>query len=171
MGRDLLSDDEAREEALVEAEKIEAALEEDFGAFWDAQDRKPTTLRNVFGVDVVLPAALPLRFEVEAKKVASSDSEADTKRMVGILFGDGALERWIAAGMDLEQFAVLLMWGTVNTRSPGTLTLAQARTAYLERAQGKALSLPEGTSGGASSGTGPPSKQTSRASTASRKKK
>jgi hypothetical protein len=165
-------DDAAREEALAEAERREASQTEDFDAFWSAQERKATSLRNVFGVDVTLPAALPLRFEVEARKVAESSSEDDTKRMVGILFGDDALDRWTAAGMDVEQFAVLLLWGTANTRAPNSMTLAEAKDA-MERqqeakAQGKELVT---TSGGESSATGPRSKRTSRASTGSRKRK
>lgn len=181
MSRDLLAavpdeDAAAREAALAEAERRDAAqASEDFDAFWSAQDRKATSLRNVFGVDVTLPAALPLRFEVEARAAATSTDPEQTKRMVGILFGDDALERWTSAGMDLEQFAVLLLWGTVNTRAPGSLTLAQAREAYAERAAnpaGKALpQVVAGISGGASNGTGPRSKPTSRASTSSRKRK
>jgi hypothetical protein len=173
-GRVIGDDEEARQEALAEAERIEAAQEEDFDAFWSGVGRKATSLRNVFGVDVTLPAALPLRFEVEARAVADSQDPDNTKRMVGILFGEDALDRWTAAGMDIEQFAVLLLWGTSNTRLPDSMSLAEARAAYLERLSdpGKAPS-PEVAlaSGSASSATGPPSKRTSRASTGSRKKK
>lgn len=169
------AEDVAREEALAEAARREAGQTEDFDAFWSAQDRKPTSLKNVFGVDVTLPPALPLRFEVEARKVAVSKDPDDTKRMVGILFGSDALDHWIARGMDLEQFAVLLMWGTANTRQPDSMTLGQARDVYLTRmaAQGKADpgTAPGTTSGSASSATGPRSKRTSAASTGSRKRK
>lgn len=166
-------EDAAREEALQYVEANAPAETEDFDAFWSAQDRKPTTLRNVFGVDVTLPPSLPLRFEVEARKVQDSKGEDDTKRMVAILFGDDAMDTWTERGMDIEQFAVLLMWGTSNTRTPGSMTLTEAREIIATRTAslGKETPDPATTSGGASAATGRRSKQTSSASTGSRKKR
>ena len=82
---------------------------EDFDQFWSARDRKrPTT--NIMGRRVELPPALPLRFEMEARRAANSKDERDVQRLVGILFGEDALDHWREAGMDLEQFMVLLAW-------------------------------------------------------------
>lgn len=113
----------------------EAADVEDFEAFWSQQSRRGARLSNVFGVDVELPASMPLRFEMEAQRVQRSQSEEDVRRMVGILFGDDALDRWTEAGMDAEQFAVLLLWGSSNVA--GTpMTLAEAREHYHARESG-----------------------------------
>lgn len=175
MGRviGLTDEEEAQREAdLAEAEGRVAVESEDFDAFWRGVERKPTVLRNVFGVDVVLPPALPLRFEVEARRAQESSSEEDTRRMVGLLFGDDALDAWVAKGMDVDQFAVLLMWGTANTRSPGSLTLPEALEIYRTRSLGNAPAAATKTgSGRVSAATGQRSKRTSRASTSSRKKK
>lgn len=172
-GKDQSQEDAAaREEALAHADSLAGRESEDFDAFWATADRKPATLRNVFGVDVTLPPSLPLKFEVEARKAQDSKDENDTKRLVGILFGDNALDTWTEVGMDLEQFSVLLMWGTANTREPRSMTLHEARDIFQSRAsgQGKERTAPATTSGGASRSTGRASKRTSAASTASRRK-
>jgi hypothetical protein len=168
------ADAAAREAALAHAESLQAGESEDFDAFWAGVDRKPTTLRNVFGADLTLPPSLPLKFEVEARKAQESKDEGDTKRLVGILFGGDVLDVWTDRGMDLEQFSVLLMWGTANTRSPGSMSLTEARDIYLARAAspGKAEgTAPATTSGAGSPVTGPRSKRTSAGSTGSKKKK
>lgn len=112
---------------------------EDFDAFWREQDRKGVRLSNVFGVDIELPAELPLRFEIEAKRLAASEDFDDIRHLVGVLFGDDALDQWTAAGMDVEQFGVLLMWGSANAAGQ-RMTLAEARVEYhkQEAAKGKA---------------------------------
>lgn len=102
---------------------------EDFDAFWAEQDRRGTVLRNVFGVNVELPPSLPMRFEVEAHRVQGSAQEADVQRLVGLLFGERALARWVEAGMDLEQFGTLLMWGSANV-SGTPMSLTRARDEY-----------------------------------------
>lgn len=82
---------------------------EDFDAFWQSRTRK-RKVTTIMGRRTELPAALPLQFELEAKKVARSKRDKDVRRMVSILFGDEALAEWAEAGMDSEQFAVLLAW-------------------------------------------------------------
>lgn len=164
-GRDLLADpaddDARRQAALVEAERREEAEGEDFEAFWAELDRQGTKIRNVFGVDVELPPALPLKFEVAAQTLNRSKDPDDTRKMIGLLFGEGALQQWTDRGMDLDQFGVILMWGTANARTPRSMTLRrayevyQARKAELEaNPQGKATG-PAPAGGGPSSGTGP----------------
>jgi hypothetical protein len=168
------ADAAAREEALAHAAKLVDGETEDFDAFWASVERKPATLKNVFGQDITLPPSLPLKFEVEARKAQTSKDENDTKRLVGILFGADVLDGWTERGMDLEQFSVLLMWGTANTRSPGSMSLTEARDIFQARSAslGKAEeTAPATTSGGASRSTGPQSKRTSRASTGSKKRK
>jgi len=82
---------------------------EDFDAFWTARKR-PTRTTTIMGETVTLPPSLPLQFELEARKVQRSKRNQDVQRLVGILFGQDALDRWSANGMDLEQFMVLLAW-------------------------------------------------------------
>jgi hypothetical protein len=82
---------------------------EDFDAFWAARERKGKTT-TIMGVAVTLPPALPLQFEMEARRLERSKREADIHKLVAILFGDDAYETWAEGGMDLEQFMVLLAW-------------------------------------------------------------
>lgn len=120
-----------REDAQTEATELE-----DFDQFWSASGRVGAELRNVFGVDVRLPAALPLHFEMKARRLADSESEEDTRELVAILFGPGTFTQWMDAGMDGEQFAVLLAWGVANAKGKPT-TLAEARALYLEAEHAK----------------------------------
>lgn len=105
---------------------------EDFDAFWSSRTRRVRKTR-VMGQDVILPPALPLRFEMEARRVERSKSEEDVRRLVGILFGEDALDGWIERGMDSEQFAVLLAWGPRKIAGHD-ITLAEVAD-MLERAQ------------------------------------
>lgn len=152
---------------VVDGEVLET---EDFDAFWSEQDRKGTTLKNVFGIDVQLPPKLPLRFEIEARRLKNSEDEDDIKRLVALLFGETSLDRWVDAGMDNEQFGVMIMWGTANA-SGQRMSLAEARSEYREmnaKKDGKdAGKLRKSrTGGGSSSSSGRSSRRTSRANTA-----
>lgn len=84
---------------------------EDFDAFWAEYDRgrKRPSLR-LFGQVVELPPALPLQFELEAKRLARSKRDRDVSKLVAILFGADVLEKWAEAGMDSDQFQLLLAW-------------------------------------------------------------
>jgi hypothetical protein len=86
----------------------DAALE-DFDGFWSARDRKRKTT-TIMGETITLPPALPLQFEMEARRAERSRNERDVRKLVAILFGEKALDRWAKRGMDLEQFMVLLAW-------------------------------------------------------------
>jgi hypothetical protein len=82
---------------------------EDFDAFWASRERRGKTT-TIMGRTVELPPALPLQFEMEARRLERSKREKDVHRLVAILFGPDALDHWRKAGMDAEQFAVLLAW-------------------------------------------------------------
>lgn len=103
---------------------------EDFDKFWATAQRREISLKNVMGVDVVLPPTLPLIFQAEQKRLknAAPDDDKAIGRLVGLLFGQDAYQRWVAAGMDIEQFGVLLMWGVANC-SGNYMTLSEARNA------------------------------------------
>lgn len=100
---------------------------EDFDAFWSMQDRKrPAT--TIMGQRVELPASLPLQFEMEARRLQRSRKDKDVRKLVAILFGQDQYERWAEAGMDLEQFMVLLAWApAVIAGQPVTLAEVAAK--------------------------------------------
>lgn len=116
----------------------EPAGAEDFDAFWTEVGRKQVVLKNVFGVDLVLPPTLPLQLELEMKIYQKSDKVEDIGRLCRILFRltDEEYQRWIDAGMDVEQFSVLLMWGLANA-SGNPMTLADVRQEYMDKQQKK----------------------------------
>lgn len=157
--------DELRDDA-------EQAESEDYEAFWRAQKRGGKVLANVHGLDLQLPATLPLYFEVQARRLVDSRDPADVKYLFGILFGEDTYDELVARGMDAEQFAVLLMWGSANGNGRD-MSLAQARGEYLRMRLAKdAEGKPRGLDSGAtSSDSGRSSKQTSRGNTGSKKRR
>lgn len=145
---------------------------EDFTAFWTGRKRKGATLRNVVpGVDLGLPAELPLAFEVEARRLAHDESLAAVHHLFAMLYGAGTLDQLITGGLTGEQLGVLILWGAANG-SGRTMSLTEAAVEF-ERMKakkaateaGKAAPLPG--SGVTSAGTGAASKPTSPASTTS----
>ena len=82
---------------------------EDFDAFW-AKRKRRVRQTTIMGETVTLPPSLPLQFEMEAKRLQRSKRDQDVRHLVGLLFGEDALGRWSKAGLDLEQFMVLLAW-------------------------------------------------------------
>lgn len=84
---------------------------EDFDAFWNTRKRRAKSV-TIMGDRVSLPPSLPLRFEMEAKRLERSESNDDVKHLLAILLGDDEdlIARWAERGMDLEQFQVLLAW-------------------------------------------------------------
>jgi hypothetical protein len=88
---------------------VDADGVEDFDAFWQQQDRKRPAVR-IMGEVVDLPPAIPLEFELLAKRMSAKSDDASVRRCVAVLFGEDRLDRWAEAGMDAEQFKVLLAW-------------------------------------------------------------
>jgi hypothetical protein len=82
---------------------------EDFDAFWSARERKQKST-TIMGETITLPPALPLQFELEARRLARSKRDQDVRKLVAILFGQDTFTKWAEKGMDLEQFKVLLAW-------------------------------------------------------------
>ena len=82
---------------------------EDFDAFWQRQDRRGPRVR-IAGEVVDLPPAIPLEFELLAKRMAAKADDKSVRRCVAVLFGADRIDAWAAAGMDSEQFKVLLAW-------------------------------------------------------------
>lgn len=149
----------------------EAAAEvEDFDAFWAAQSRTGKVLRNVCGIDLHLPRALPLAFEVESRRLMQDRSIEGVHRLFALLFGQGALDDLIAEGLDGEQLSVLLMWGSSNGNGRD-MSLGQAQVEFekMKARQAAGKSLVPAASGGTSSDSGRSSRPTSPANTRSQK--
>lgn len=110
---------------------IDADGVEDFDAFWDEQDRPGVRVR-IRGEVMTLPPALPLQFELLASKKRRSQDPEDAKKLVALLFGDpDAIKRWAAAGMDGQEFNVLLAWATQRVGG-GTMSMAEVAQALRE---------------------------------------
>lgn len=108
---------------------------EDFDAFWTARNRKGRRVR-VMGEAIELPPSIPLQFELEARKLQRSKREKDVTKLVGILFGADAFEKWAEKGMDLEQFQLLLAWGP-RAIVDASVTLEQVAEELAEREDAK----------------------------------
>jgi hypothetical protein len=100
-----------------DAEPFDADSLEDFDAFWreqSEQGNRRNLTTTIMGEQVTLPPAVPILFDLESKRLAKSKSLSDMKRLVSILFGEGAMERWARKGMDADQFAVLIAWAPLR---------------------------------------------------------
>lgn len=130
---------------LEEAERLrkaqEAAEGEDFTRFWDSRKAKPRkSLRNVLGVDLVLPESLPLAFEIESRRLQDSSDPRDIARLFDLLFGQGRYDELVDRGLDADMFGVILMWGTLNGNGIDfTLAEAYAKSEEMKARQGKAI--------------------------------
>lgn len=151
------------EERLAEQE---AEGVEDFDAFWSQQSRTGKVLRNVCGLDLHLPAALPLAFELESRRLANDRSLRAVHRLFGLLYGEGTLAQLIERRLDPEQLSVLLLWGVANSGG-GDLDLAGAQAQYedMKARQAEGKPLVPSAYGGTSSGIGTSSKRTSHGNT------
>jgi hypothetical protein len=131
------------EEADALRAAAEAAESEDFERFWDSRKVKaPKALRNVLGIDLVLPPSLPLSFEIESRRLQDSSDPRDVARMFDLLFGEGRYDELVARGMDADRFGVILMWGTLNSNGIDiTLAEANAKAEEMKARQGKALAM------------------------------
>lgn len=103
---------------------------EDFDAFWDGQDR-PTKPVKIMGEVIHLPPAIPLEFELLAKRLEKRSDDKAVRRLVACLFGADTLDRWAEAGMDAEQFQVLLAWAPQRIAG-GTMSLAEVAAKIAE---------------------------------------
>lgn len=110
----------------VDAEGIE-----DFDAFWSAQDREHITIR-VAGENIALPPAMPLEVELLAKRLRRRSDAKAVKRMLTALFGEDRTEKWAEAGMDAEQFQVLLAY-TMHRLQGGEKSMAEVAALLRDR--------------------------------------
>jgi hypothetical protein len=126
----------AQETADAIHEEVEEGLE-DFDAFWSSRKRKTHPVK-IGGRIIHLPPSLPLQFELEARKLQRSKGDQDVRKLVGIIFGQDSMEHFAEAGMDVEQFQVLLAWAPRRIAGElgedgKPLTIAQVAAEVAER--------------------------------------
>lgn len=151
--------------------------DDDFLAYW--RTRRPPEVKRILGVEVAVPHDLPLNFGARYELVKDSTDPEDMKALVGVVFGQGVLDQWIARGAGIEQVKVILTWGMLNGSGiPATFEEAAEKVAEVEAEQaGKALPNRADRRRSASSqtrasgGTGASSKRTSNGSTATTKRR
>lgn len=144
---------------------------ESWDAFWaEVQSGQHTEV--IRGVQVVVPTDLPLIFQQRANALKDSERDEDMHELVGLIFGDDVLGRWIDAGMGLREFQVVCAWGYANGSGKATTFAEAYEIVTTAEAEGKALTSPNRAARRAatkpqSSAGGATSKRTSSASTGS----
>lgn len=85
----------------------------DFDAFWKKEAKaapKPSTV-TIMGDRITLPRALPLHFVLEqTRQQRLPKKQQDPMALAVILFGQVQVNKWARAGMDTDQFAVVISW-------------------------------------------------------------
>lgn len=152
------------------AETVDTAS---FDAFWaEVQGKRQSEI--IRGVSVPVPDDLPIRFRKRMIELQDSDRDEDVQELVGMIFGEGILDQWIAAGMGGREFKVVMTWGLANGGGKPTSFREAFDIVQNADAQGKEASAPSpnraarrAATNSRSSATGTTSKRTSSASTAS----
>ncbi len=148
-------------------EPLECTNADDFFAA-EVSKVRPAVLR-LYGETHTLPTTVPLAFTLLTERHAGDDTIESFRTVLAPVFGEDALDHWLASGMDARQLSIVLIWSAQNMQHPGSLSFADAAKTLDERqARGKALpnrAARRAGSGGRSSSTGGSSKRTSAAST------
>ena len=110
---------------------VDADGVEDFDAFWTSLDRKGVAIR-VMGETIDLPPAMPLEVELLAKRLQRRSDARSVRRVLTALFGADRTEQWAEAGMDSEQFQVLLAY-TMHRLGGGTKSMAEVADLLRDR--------------------------------------
>lgn len=157
---------------MAELHAVEPAATEtqSWDDFW--QEVAPAQRTEVIcGVEVLVPVDMPLNLAARLDQLQQSEDEDDLHELVGLLFGEGALADWVAAGMTTRQFQTALVWGIhhangqpISFREAHEKAQAQEGKAPPNRAARRAAARPR------SASTGGRSARTSAASTASPRK-
>jgi hypothetical protein len=118
----------------------------DFDQWREQQRRRRGGGKRVraFGQLVELPTGMPLGLTLALDHLSGSSDLADIKRIVGQIYGADALDHWIANGVELEDFQVLLTYGIAAANGQAITferaaeLVAEARAKQEVKAQGKA---------------------------------
>jgi hypothetical protein len=143
--------------------------------FWAEVNAKGAPTEVIRGVEVAIPSDLPLGFQQRVNELKDSTADEDVRELVALIFGEGILDRWIAAGMGAREFQVVCGWGIANGGGKPTSFREAYDMVTAAAAEGKApgeLPAPNRAARRAgskkpSSAGGASSKRTSRASTGS----
>ena len=108
-----------------------------FDQFWAEQNRQAVT-ETILGVTVTLPVSAPLKFSMEAERLVNSSNVKDVVGLLEKLFGEGTIQKWADAGMDTQQFTVLLAWSMGNLDGKRT-TFREAKQLIDDAEQQKTL--------------------------------
>lgn len=142
-------------------------------AFWAEVNAKPAATEVIRGVTVPVPADLPLGFQQRVAQLQNSDRDEDVRELVGRIFGDDILDRWIAADMGARELQIVMAWGIANGGGRPTTFQEAYDMVVAAEAEGKEASAPpnraarRAASTKRSSASGGASKRTSSASTRS----
>lgn len=143
---------------------------ESWDAFWaEVSGARTETIR---GVEVQVPRDVPFGFEERLGALSASSAREDVAELITALFGPDVFDAWADAGMGYYELLTVLTWGMAQA-SGTDMTFIEAYQAVQElNAEGKAPSPPNRAARRAQSKPiGGPSKPTSRASTASTRKR
>lgn len=154
----------------VAAETVDTSS---WDAFWAEVNTSAQATETIRGVTVPVPSDLPLGFQQRVTQLQDSDRDEDVRELVGLIFGEGVLDQWIAADMGSREFKVIMAWGIANGGGKPTTFREAYDLVTKAEAEGKAPSAQPNRAArraatrSPSSATGPSSKRTSNASTGS----
>lgn len=104
-------DDEPIEDYTIEPDDEDDHT--DFDAFWRKQPKakkKPATA-TIRGVTITLPRALPLQYQLEVTRQGKLKQDKQNPLILAsILIGEEQTKQLLRAGLDLDQFPILLAW-------------------------------------------------------------
>lgn len=104
-----------RDRYARQREEAEQARTSDFDSWRDRQ--KVTTPKiTIAGRVFALPKQAPLMFTLERRRMESGHelSEAEVRKMIGMLLGPDGLDHLVDHGYDHDDLSVLLIWGGAN---------------------------------------------------------
>lgn len=123
---------------------------------------------TIRGVTVPIPTDVSMQFWKRLEELHESSADEDVEELVSMLFGEGVLAKWQAAGIGYRELQTVLGWGMAHA-SGEPMTFREAYD--LVAAEGKAARpSPNRAQRRQSARTGGPSKRTSSASTGSARK-
>ncbi|MEV6105697.1 hypothetical protein AB0M28_13415 [Streptomyces sp. NPDC051940] len=153
-------------------EAAESSPTESWDSFWaEVRAKEQVRTEVIRDVEVAVPTDLPLALVERADELQTSGSEADIHELVARLFGKDVYGEWVANGMGLREFKVVLAWGMAQGRGTD-ISFAEAYKAVVDVEQGKDQPTPANRAErrAQSKSTGGRSKRTSSGSTGSARK-
>lgn len=113
----------------------EAGEYDDFDA-WLASQASGRRVK-ILGEIVTLPDDIPLGYRAKLTRAQHSDDEEEIKELVGLIFGEGALDRWTEANIGIRAFQTLLVYGDAHLAGK-PVTFAEAAEAVRKAADADA---------------------------------